>query len=71
LKRDFGVLIGRYKLDWFFVKPCIPRPQGEGLSYRFAPISRLRCVISTMPFPMASRITPPLQWTCLSRIPHR
>src|SRR5208283_4225010 len=23
LKRDFGGLVGRYKLDWFFVKPFI------------------------------------------------
>ncbi len=37
LKRDFGGLVGRYKLDWFFVKPYIPRPRGEGMSYRFAP----------------------------------
>ena len=29
--RDFGGLVGRYKLDWFFAKPCIPRPQGEGM----------------------------------------
>jgi endonuclease/exonuclease/phosphatase family metal-dependent hydrolase len=37
LKRDFGGLVGRYKLDWFFVKPFIPRPRGEGMSYQFAP----------------------------------
>ncbi len=37
LKRDFGGLVGRYKLDWFFVKPYIPRPRGEGMSYHFAP----------------------------------
>jgi len=37
LKRDFGGLAGRYKLDWFFVKPYISRPRGEGMSYRFAP----------------------------------
>ena len=37
LKRDFGGLVGRYKLDWFFVKPFIPRPRGEGMSYEFAP----------------------------------
>jgi endonuclease/exonuclease/phosphatase family metal-dependent hydrolase len=37
LKRDFGGLVGRYKLDWFFVKPFIPRPRGEGMSYAFAP----------------------------------
>jgi endonuclease/exonuclease/phosphatase family metal-dependent hydrolase len=37
VKRDFGGLVGRYKLDWFFVKPFIPRPRGEGMSYQFAP----------------------------------
>ena len=37
LKRDFGGLVGRYKLDWFLVKPFIPRPRGEGMSYEFAP----------------------------------
>jgi endonuclease/exonuclease/phosphatase family metal-dependent hydrolase len=37
LKRDFGGLVGRYKLDWFFVKPYIPRPRGDGMSYEFAP----------------------------------
>ena len=37
LKRDFGGLVGRYKLDWFFVKPFITRPRGDGMSYEFAP----------------------------------
>lgn len=37
VKRDFGGLVGRYKLDWFFVKPYITRPRGEGMSYQFAP----------------------------------
>lgn len=37
IKRDFGGLVGRYKLDWFFVKPFIPRPRGAGMSYQFAP----------------------------------
>jgi hypothetical protein len=37
LKRDFGGLVGRYKLDWFLVKPYVPRPRGEGMSYHFAP----------------------------------
>ena len=37
MKRDFGGLVGRYKLDWVFVKPFIPRPRGEGMSYEFAP----------------------------------
>lgn len=37
VKRDFGGVVGRYKLDWFFVKPWIPQPRGEGMSYLFAP----------------------------------
>lgn len=37
MKRDFGGLVGRYKLDWFFVKAFTPRPRGAGMSYRFAP----------------------------------
>ncbi|HTW67597.1 MAG TPA: endonuclease/exonuclease/phosphatase family protein [Bryobacteraceae bacterium] len=37
MQRDFGGLIGRYKLDWFFVKPYILQPRGEGMSYYFAP----------------------------------
>ncbi len=37
LKRDFGGLVGRYKLDWFFIKPFISEPRGEGMSYEFAP----------------------------------
>ena len=37
LTRDFGGLVGRYKLDWFFIKPFIPHPRGEGMSYEFAP----------------------------------
>jgi hypothetical protein len=37
LKRDFGGVVGRYKLDWFFVKPFIPQPRGEGMTYTFAP----------------------------------
>ena len=37
LARDFGGLVGRYKLDWFFIKPFIPQPRGEGMSYEFAP----------------------------------
>jgi endonuclease/exonuclease/phosphatase family metal-dependent hydrolase len=37
LKRDFGGLVGRYKLDWIFVKPFIARPRGDGMSYEFAP----------------------------------
>jgi hypothetical protein len=37
LKRDFGGLVGRYKLDWFLVKPFVPEPRGPGMSYEFAP----------------------------------
>jgi endonuclease/exonuclease/phosphatase family metal-dependent hydrolase len=37
LARDFGGLVGRYKLDWFLIKPFIPQPRGEGMSYEFAP----------------------------------
>lgn len=37
VKRDFGGLVGRYKLDWFFVKPSVTHPRDEGLSYEFAP----------------------------------
>jgi endonuclease/exonuclease/phosphatase family metal-dependent hydrolase len=37
LKRDFGGLVGRYKLDWILVKPFIPKPRGEGMSFEFAP----------------------------------
>jgi hypothetical protein len=37
MKRDFGGLIGRFKLDWFLVKPFIPKPRGENMSYEFAP----------------------------------
>jgi endonuclease/exonuclease/phosphatase family metal-dependent hydrolase len=35
--RDFGGLVGRFKLDWFFVKPFIDDPRRAGQSYRFAP----------------------------------
>lgn len=37
LKRDFGGLVGRYKLDWFLVKPFVGSPRAEGMSYQFAP----------------------------------
>lgn len=36
MKRDFGGLVGRYKLDWFFVKAYDQKPRGEG-PYLFAP----------------------------------
>lgn len=35
--RDYGGLVGRFKLDWFFVKPYIDNPRSKGQSYRFAP----------------------------------
>jgi endonuclease/exonuclease/phosphatase family metal-dependent hydrolase len=37
VKRDFGGLAGRFKLDWVFVKPFISQARGEGMSYEFAP----------------------------------
>lgn len=35
--RDYWGLIGRFKLDWIFVKPFIRNPRRSGQSYRFAP----------------------------------
>jgi endonuclease/exonuclease/phosphatase family metal-dependent hydrolase len=35
--RDFWGLVGRFKLDWIFVKPFIEEPRRGGQSYRFAP----------------------------------
>jgi endonuclease/exonuclease/phosphatase family metal-dependent hydrolase len=37
LKRDFGGLVGRYKLDWLLISPYIQRPRGAEMSYQFAP----------------------------------
>ncbi len=37
LRRDFGGLAGRYKLDWMFVSPFIAKTRGAHMSYRFAP----------------------------------
>lgn len=37
LKRDFGGLVGRYKLDWFFVKPSSFQSRCAGNGYEFAP----------------------------------
>jgi len=37
MKRDFGGLVGRFKLDWFFVKPFITDPRASAMSYEFAP----------------------------------
>jgi endonuclease/exonuclease/phosphatase family metal-dependent hydrolase len=35
--RDYGGLVGRFKLDWFFVKPFIQDPRRKGQTYLFAP----------------------------------
>ena len=35
--RDFGGLVGRFKLDWIFVKPFIRSPRRQDQPYRFAP----------------------------------
>jgi len=35
--RDFGGLLGRFKIDWIFVKPFIEDPRRREQSYRFAP----------------------------------
>ncbi|MFZ0938939.1 MAG: endonuclease/exonuclease/phosphatase family protein [Candidatus Sulfotelmatobacter sp.] len=35
--RDYGGLVGRFKLDWIFVKPFIDNPRRKDQSYRFAP----------------------------------
>jgi endonuclease/exonuclease/phosphatase family metal-dependent hydrolase len=35
--RDYGGLVGRFKLDWFFVKPFIEDPRHKGQAYLFAP----------------------------------
>ncbi|MGA2430959.1 MAG: endonuclease/exonuclease/phosphatase family protein [Candidatus Acidiferrum sp.] len=35
--RDFGGLVGRFKLDWILVKPFIDDPRRAGQSYRLAP----------------------------------
>jgi endonuclease/exonuclease/phosphatase family metal-dependent hydrolase len=35
--RDYGGLVGRFKLDWFFVKPFIEDPRRAGQTHRFAP----------------------------------
>ncbi len=36
-ERDFRGWVGRFKLDWFFVKPFIQDPRRDGQSYRLAP----------------------------------
>jgi endonuclease/exonuclease/phosphatase family metal-dependent hydrolase len=35
--RDYGGLVGRFKLDWVFVKPFITNPRRKGQAYWFAP----------------------------------
>ena len=35
--RDYGGLVGRFKLDWFFVKPFVEDPRLKGQSHLFAP----------------------------------
>jgi len=35
--RDFYGLVGRFKLDWVFVKPFIQNPRDKGQTNRFAP----------------------------------
>jgi hypothetical protein len=35
--RDYGGLVGRFKLDWFFVKPFIEDPRVGEQSWLFAP----------------------------------
>lgn len=35
--RDFAGLVGRFKLDWVFVKPFIENPRAKGQSNLFAP----------------------------------
>lgn len=36
-QRDYWGLIGRFKLDWFFVKPFVQNPRARDQSYWFAP----------------------------------
>ena len=35
--RNYGGLVGQFKLDWIFVKPFIDDPRGARQSYRFSP----------------------------------
>jgi hypothetical protein len=35
--RDYGGVVGRFKLDWFLVKPCVHDPRLKDQSYLFAP----------------------------------
>lgn len=36
-ERDYWGLVGRFKLDWFFVKPFVQTPRGNTEPYWFAP----------------------------------
>lgn len=35
--RDYGGVVGRFKLDWFFVKPCVQDPRLKDQRHLFAP----------------------------------
>ena len=35
--RDYGGVVGRFKLDWFFVKPFVQDPRLKNQNYFFAP----------------------------------
>ncbi len=35
--RNYGGLVGQFKLDWIFVKPFVDDPRRAKQSYRFAP----------------------------------
>lgn len=35
--RNYGGLVGQFKLDWIFVKPFIDSPRGDSQSFQFAP----------------------------------
>lgn len=37
-ERDFGGLVGTFKLDWFVIKPLIDHPRKLSGSYRLAPV---------------------------------
>ncbi len=39
LARTYGGLVGRYRLDWIFVKPFITDPSRRGQSFLFAPVN--------------------------------
>ena len=37
MEKTYGGLVGRYKLDWFLIKPFITDSRDESMNYRFAP----------------------------------